>query len=287
DVYTRLFGPGPSNVYQFDDAEMREVDRSSGDAIRTAFTFHGVRMYQDAARFLTFKRTGAFPAATDRRGLASLEEVLGQDARFPASRDELLKDQGWKVFDLDDKTRAHAAMFLERLPEKVYADLTEALSDLRAVSIGFEPTPQGHSERPPEAWIGTKTRPGDSVVALTRIRLLWSREMSRESKRKINVSLWNGLRERRRSKHVPRVAARQRHGCHAIEAAEGASPPDGISLPGMPERHPRHALHRRWRPQDEEDLQGARRIRRGVLVRRGNVPPRGELGLRRRRPREP
>jgi len=141
DVYTRLFGPGPLNVYQFDDAEMREVDRSSGDAIRTAFTFHGVRMYQDAARFLTFKRTGAFPAATDRRGLASLEEVLGQDARFPASRDELVKDQGWKVFDLDDKTRAHAAMFLERLPEKVYADLTEVLSDLRAVSIGFEPTP--------------------------------------------------------------------------------------------------------------------------------------------------
>ena len=91
DVYTRLFGPGPSNVYQFDDPEMREVDRSSGDAIRTAFTFHGVRMYQDAARFLTFKRTGAFPAATDRRGLASLEEVLGQDARFPASRDELVK----------------------------------------------------------------------------------------------------------------------------------------------------------------------------------------------------
>jgi len=111
--------------------------------------------------------------------------------------------------------------------------------------------------------------------------------MSRESKRKINVSLWNGLRERRRSKHVPRVAARQRHGRHAIEAAEGASPPDGISLPGMPEGHPRHALHRRWRPQDEEDVQGARRIRRGVLVRRGNVPPRGELGLRRRRPREP
>ena len=32
-------------------------------------------------------------------------------------------------------------MFLERLPEKVYADLTEVLSDLRAVSIGFEPTP--------------------------------------------------------------------------------------------------------------------------------------------------
>ncbi len=141
DVYTRLFGPGSSNVYQFDDAEMREIDRSSGDAVRIAFTFHGVRMYQDAARFLTFKRTGAFPAATDRLGLASLEEVLRPDARFPASKDDLVKDQGWKVFDLDDKTRAHAAKFLERLPEKVYADLSQVVSDLRAVSIGLESTP--------------------------------------------------------------------------------------------------------------------------------------------------
>jgi len=141
DVYTRLFGPGPSNVYQFDDAEMREIDRSSGDAVRTAFTFHGVRMYEDAARFLTFKRTGAFPAATDRLGLASLEEVLRSDARFPASKEDLVRDQGWKVFDLDDRTRAHAAVFLERLPEKVYADLSQVVSDLRAVSIGLESTP--------------------------------------------------------------------------------------------------------------------------------------------------
>src|SRR5207247_5609495 len=118
DVYTRLFGPGPSNVYQFDDAEMRDIGRSSGDAVRTAFTFHGVRMYEDAARFLTFKRTGAFPAATDRLGLASLEEVLRSDARFPACHEDTLMAQGWKVFDLDDKTRADAAMFHDRTPQQ-------------------------------------------------------------------------------------------------------------------------------------------------------------------------
>jgi len=97
--------------------------------------------HPDAARFLTFKRTGAFPAATDRLGLASLEEVLRSDARFPASKEDLVRDQGWKVFDLDDRTRAHAAVFLERLPEKVYADLSQVVSDLRAVSIGLESTP--------------------------------------------------------------------------------------------------------------------------------------------------
>src|SRR6266705_631245 len=29
--YTRLFGPGPRNVYQFDDEEMRAIDRAGGD----------------------------------------------------------------------------------------------------------------------------------------------------------------------------------------------------------------------------------------------------------------
>src|SRR3989454_5748117 len=81
--YTRLFGPGPHNVYQFDDEETRAIERAGGDAVRTAFTFHGVRMYTDAARFLTFKRTGVFPAATSARGLSSLEAVLLPDARFP------------------------------------------------------------------------------------------------------------------------------------------------------------------------------------------------------------
>jgi len=129
-VYTRLFGPGPHNVYQFDDRELREIDRSAGDAVRTAFTFHGVRMYQDAARFLTFKRTGAFPAATASRGLASLEEALRPDVRFPTSREELVRDQGWKVIDLDPDRRVHASELLETLPARVYRDLPDMLSEI-------------------------------------------------------------------------------------------------------------------------------------------------------------
>jgi uncharacterized protein YecE (DUF72 family) len=138
-IYSRLFGPGPHNVYQFDDAELREIDRAGSDAIRTAFTFHGVRMYQDAARFLTFKRTGHFPPVTASHGLSSLEEVLRPDARFPASKQDLIKDQGWKVFDVDETTRAHAATFLDRLPDRVYRDLDDVVSELRTVSVGISP----------------------------------------------------------------------------------------------------------------------------------------------------
>jgi uncharacterized protein YecE (DUF72 family) len=129
-VYGRLFGPGPHNLYQFDDAELRGIDRSAEDAVRTAFTFHGVRMYQDAARFLSFKRTGVFPPATASHGLPSLEEVLRPDARFPTSKEDLVRAQGWKIFDVDDRRRAHAGLLLDRLPARVYKDLGDLLSEL-------------------------------------------------------------------------------------------------------------------------------------------------------------
>jgi hypothetical protein len=124
-------------VYQFDDHEMREIDRSSGDSIRAAFTFHGVRMYSDAARFLTFKRTGRFPPATSAKGIASLEEVLRPDARFPASRDELERDHGWKVVDLDDRTRAHAFRLIETLPSRRFDTLEEMLSEIEIPALAI------------------------------------------------------------------------------------------------------------------------------------------------------
>lgn len=129
-VYTRLFGPGPHNVYEFDDDELRGIDRVGGDAVRVAFAFHGVRMYKDAARFLTFKRTGTFPSATAQRGLASLEAVLRPDARFPASRDDLVREHGWKVFDLDERVRAHARQVLVSLPNRTFAGLDEVVREL-------------------------------------------------------------------------------------------------------------------------------------------------------------
>ena len=128
--YTRLFGPGPHNVYEFDDEELREIDRRGRDAVRVAFTFHGVRMYSDAARFLTFKRTGVFPQATPSRGLSSLEAVLSPDARFPSSKDDLVRQHGWKVIDLDDRTRAHAVRLLSALPRQTFHNLDEVVQAL-------------------------------------------------------------------------------------------------------------------------------------------------------------
>lgn len=129
-VYTRLFGEGEHNIYQFDDEELGAIDRAGRDATTVAFAFHGVRMYKDASRFLTFRRTGAFPPATDAVGLAALEEVLAPDARFPADRDALVRDHGWKVIDVEEGRRAHARLLLDHLPAGSYPDLASVLHAL-------------------------------------------------------------------------------------------------------------------------------------------------------------
>ncbi|MCJ2531904.1 MAG: DUF72 domain-containing protein [Candidatus Thermoplasmatota archaeon] len=54
-LYTRLFGKGYHTVYQFSDEELQQIhDKAQdGDYRRALFTFHGVRMYSDAGRFLS------------------------------------------------------------------------------------------------------------------------------------------------------------------------------------------------------------------------------------------
>ena len=49
-LYTRLFGHGKHNLYQFDDAELMQIDaRIQKINPKTAYiTFHGARMYKDA-----------------------------------------------------------------------------------------------------------------------------------------------------------------------------------------------------------------------------------------------
>ncbi len=64
-LYTRLFGKGYHTVYQFSDDELQGLHQlgSAKEYKRALFTFHGVRMYSDAGRFLSYARTGKFPAA--------------------------------------------------------------------------------------------------------------------------------------------------------------------------------------------------------------------------------
>ncbi len=131
-LYSRLFGKGSHNIYQPTDEELRKIDKkaSSGDHKTVLISFHFVRMYKDAARFKIYKQTGRFPMVTKSTGLNSLKEVLGEDAKFPSSKKELISHQGWKLIDLTEDRRVHASCMLERLPEKTYNSINEVVQSL-------------------------------------------------------------------------------------------------------------------------------------------------------------
>jgi len=128
-VYTRVFGKGEHNIYQFTDDELEAIDKriSSTGSETAAVSFHNVRMYKDAARFRIYKETGVFPSVTGAEGQESLRRVLTEDAEFPTTKTRLLKDQGWKVFDLRKGRRVRARDLLDKLPDGRFGNVDEVL----------------------------------------------------------------------------------------------------------------------------------------------------------------
>jgi uncharacterized protein YecE (DUF72 family) len=132
-LYTRLFGHGKHNLYQFDDAELLMIDKSAKERgeDNVYLTFHGARMYSDAARLKVYEKRGTFPKVTKAVGLVSLKIILEEDAVFPVTKSELIKKQGWKVFDLTENEHVHARLLLEKLPDGKYASADEVIKDLQ------------------------------------------------------------------------------------------------------------------------------------------------------------
>jgi uncharacterized protein YecE (DUF72 family) len=128
-VYSRLFGKGKHNIYQPTDGELAEIDQKAANtrSEKIVMSFHFVKMYKDAVRLKTYKQTGKFPSITNSIGIDSLEEVLSEDAKFPATKLQLMQNQGWKLFDLSETDRIHAAEALKELPEQTYCSLAEVV----------------------------------------------------------------------------------------------------------------------------------------------------------------
>ena len=130
--YTRLFGKGNHNIWQFTDEELIEIDKNASESSAkvVALSYHGARMIKDSLRYKQFKLTGNFPPVTPFTGLDSVKSVLSEDAVFPSSKQSLISDQGWKVFDLTAEKRMHLSELLSKLPQKTYNSLEEVISAL-------------------------------------------------------------------------------------------------------------------------------------------------------------
>jgi uncharacterized protein YecE (DUF72 family) len=134
-VYTRLFGKGKHNRYQFTDKELVDIDHNAlGTGAKVvAMSYHGMRMNTDAARFMQYKKTGKFMPVTSFVGVDSARAVLAEDAEFPASKAGLIEDQGWKVIDATPQQRVHLSDLLTKIPEKTYNDIDEVAAELERV----------------------------------------------------------------------------------------------------------------------------------------------------------
>jgi uncharacterized protein YecE (DUF72 family) len=134
-VYSRLFGKGKHNIYQFTDDELLAVDQEieSVSPRIAALSYHGVRMNSDAARYMQYKKTGKFLPVTSFTGVNSARAVLSEDAHFPLSKSELIMNQGWKVVDLNVDKRAHLSELLSKVPDKTYNSVDEVAEALEAV----------------------------------------------------------------------------------------------------------------------------------------------------------
>jgi len=134
-LYTRLFGKGEHNLYQFSDGELLEIDEKTKrkDYGKIAVSFHNVRMYKDAARYKKYKETGKFPSITRYTGLRSLRAVLKEDAKFPSTKEELIEQQGWKVIDMTAEKRVHVRDLLRQVPEKEYRDIDDIVAAVQSI----------------------------------------------------------------------------------------------------------------------------------------------------------
>jgi uncharacterized protein YecE (DUF72 family) len=132
-LYSRLFGKGRHNIYQFTDEELQEIHSRTkkGRYNKVVLSFHGIKMYKDAYRYQTYLRTGHFPSITRHLGLNALKSVLEEDTRFPISKEKLIAYQGWKVIDITKEKRVRAKELLAHLPQKTYYDTDEVIDELR------------------------------------------------------------------------------------------------------------------------------------------------------------
>lgn len=135
-IYTRLFGKGERNIYQFTDEEFEEIDQRilKAEAKFAVITYHGIRMSTDTIRFKEYKETGTFLPVTSFTGVESAKAVLAEDARFPSSKTELLKHQGWKVIDQSTDKRVHLSELLVRIPDKTYESLEDLVKALEVIT---------------------------------------------------------------------------------------------------------------------------------------------------------
>ncbi|NVM27959.1 MAG: DUF72 domain-containing protein [Candidatus Helarchaeota archaeon] len=135
--YTRVFGLGEKNQWEFDDSEIHVLHERARELPRTTYvTFHTQRQTHDAARMKAFDETGRLINTTGKYEVNSMMVAIDEYRKYPITKQELLAAHGWKIIDLKNNNRIRATKILSNLPDIVYKTKKDLKSQIEKIFRG-------------------------------------------------------------------------------------------------------------------------------------------------------
>ncbi len=135
--YTRVFGLGEKNQWEFDDREVKSLHQRAVQLPRTTYvTFHTQRQTHDAARMKAFDDTGRLINTTGKFEVGSMMVAIDEYRKYPITKQELLAAHGWKIIDLKNDKRIRANKILSKLPEREYKTKKDLKNSLEKIFRG-------------------------------------------------------------------------------------------------------------------------------------------------------
>lgn len=133
-VYTRIYGKGVHNKWVLDDKEVIYIAKESRRMARSnkvRVMGHGVRMYDDALRIKEYIRSEKLLPIYPVPGLPAVRQAIMEKPVFPARKETLLKEHGWKVVDITDDRRVRLSELLKGISDRVYYSVDDVLREIR------------------------------------------------------------------------------------------------------------------------------------------------------------
>lgn len=127
--YSRIFGKGVKNQWQFDDEEIQDLHSRAQQLPQAAYlAFHTQRQTHDAARMKAFDDSGRLINTTGQFEVNSVLVAVDEYRKYPITKNELLTAHGWKIIDIAENKRIRANIILQKLPDIEFQSRNELKS---------------------------------------------------------------------------------------------------------------------------------------------------------------
>jgi uncharacterized protein YecE (DUF72 family) len=135
--YTRIFGLGEGNKYQFDDKEIKDLQKkfiqTNTNTKKLVVSFHTQRMVHDAARSKQYNDTGKFMNITGKYGLQSFLGAIEEYEKYPTTKNQLIVNHGWKIYDKNNYKREKMIDILKNIQNKTYKNRDELVKEIKKI----------------------------------------------------------------------------------------------------------------------------------------------------------